>query len=123
MLKAPLTKYTKSLLKSIARDYNLSESELVVKYCESEKIPCPHTTAKGTLCKNSCLPEKFHCHLHATIKPTKEPKTKKPTKMSKSHPVHTHPPGACDSSCQLCKTHGDAFNPAALLLKFAVSSQ
>jgi hypothetical protein len=123
MLKAPLIKYTKSLLKSIARDYNLQESELVVKYCEPEKTPCPHTTAKGTLCKNSCLPEKFHCHLHATEKTVKEPKSKKPKKVLKIQPVHTHAPGVHDSSCQLCKTHGDAFNSAALLIKFAVSSQ
>jgi len=110
MFKAPLLKYTQSLLQTIALDYNLSPEELVTKYCvqsEAPKVPCPHQTGKGTECKNYCLPGLTHCHLHATVKPPKLKKVKK-VKLVKVQPRHSHLPGVVDSTCELCKTHGDA---------------
>ena len=121
MFKTPLLKYTQTLLKTIALDYNLPIEELVIKYCEQSdapKVPCPHKTGKGSPCKNSCLPGENHCRLHAVVKPEKPVKIKK-VKPVKLQPSHSHSIGVCDSSCQLCKTHGDAFN--ASFQQFVVS--
>lgn len=121
MFKSPLLKYTQSLLKTIALDYNLPVDELVIKYCEqpdAPKIPCPHKTGKGTPCKNSCLPGENHCRLHTVVKPEKPEKIKK-VKFVKLQPQHSHVPGVVDKECQLCKTHGDAFS--ASFQQFVVS--
>ena len=120
MFKSIILKYTQSLLKTIALDYNLSAEELVIKYCE-RKIPCPHKTGKGTPCKNSCLYGENHCRLHTVVKPEKPEKIKK-VKLVKLQPQHSHIPGEYHKECQLCQSHGDAFK-ATSFQQFAVSLQ
>jgi len=76
------------------------------------KTPCKGTTAKGTPCRNRCLPDSEFCRMHhdrppPVPKPPREKKTK--TKTKKPVPVHTHDdPG---TSCQLCQSHGDVTVP------------
>ena len=122
MFKSPLLKYTQSLLKTIALDYNLQIDELVIKYCEqpdAPKVPCPHNTGKGTPCKNTCIPGENHCRLHTVVKPEKPEKINK-VKFVKVQPQHTHIPGVYDKECQLCQSHGDAFKPSSFQ-QFVVS--
>ena len=47
-----------------------------------ERIPCPHTTSKGSPCKKYCAPNLTTCKVHG--KPAKPPKTpkEKPKKVS-----------------------------------------
>lgn len=76
------------------------------------KIPCKGTTAKGTPCRNRCLPDSEFCRMHRdrpapVPKPPKEKKTKAKTKKPAPEHVHDQP----GTSCQLCESHGDVTNP------------
>ena len=84
------------------------------KKLKVEKVCCKGITGKGTPCQNSAVAGKDFCRMHGE-RPVKLEKPKrfarKPPKMKKIQPTHTHRLGVEDPSCVLCGTHGDVLDP------------
>jgi hypothetical protein len=74
-----------------------------------EKITCKGMTGKGVMCKNSALKDSEYCGMHGREPKVRGvPKARKPPKMKKIQPEHTHSLGEKpDIPCPLCETHGD----------------
>lgn len=115
----------------LARDFLATYSEAdepkapkAPKAPKVEKPPCQATTAKGEPCpKRACADSDTLCaaHLKQSQRPPKAPKAAKapakepkaPAKPEKRLAEHAHAigePAPAGEPCELCETHGDAFD-------------
>lgn len=114
--KAPAKKSTKKATVTV--------SEAVTASCTSTCCSC--TTAKGKPCSLKPLSGTTMCRIHTKkaeaggastgvstgpIKPAPAAKAKKPKKVKRDEPVHTHElDDMPHNDCELCQTHGNPLN-------------
>jgi predicted secreted protein len=118
-VKAP-RKYTKKVKSVETGEGPAPVAEKVTKAPPKEKQCCTALTSKKEPCKFSALKGEVFCkrHLKQTMdesEPKEKKETKKETKKKETkkaeQPVHTHALDKTDEACDLCASHGNAFEP------------
>lgn len=94
------------IIKRIAIEFKLDESELLKKYAEPEpiKMICIWKSNRGTMCTNPSMNGFTTCHRHHGKKVT--------TKRKRIAMVHNHKIGEEPHTvCVLCETFGNPLDP------------
>jgi len=104
------------LIEELRLEVKVLKEEVGEKKNTTGKEPCQGTTGKGTKCRNGAVKGECYCRMHLkpkeeVVKEVVKEKVKKEKPMKKVHPVHDHPIGVKSSTCELCDTHGDVWDP------------
>lgn len=87
---------------------------------KKSKDHCQGITGKGTQCRNGAIKGECYCKMHIKKKnevevevevEVKKKNKEKVKPLKKTHPEHDHPIGVKSSTCVLCDTHGDVWDP------------
>jgi len=103
--------YTKRVLYSVSKDYNLDYEDLIKKFSEMEK--CIEEGCDSMRVKNGC-----YCKSHMKKKKKKEKKVSKKKNEPLEKLFHTHPPNVYEKDCKLCGLCGDFCNPEVTRLNW-----